>query len=241
MDNFAKIRGNEDGDEGIDREPGHFTHTLVSAKDAAPLTTRAASSVFALGAAADAGAAVESAVTPPTPKPGKKSKPARRVPEDHKLLAAIKQGRLNRIGIAGVLQCVPSVADRVIKRLVDAGGIHRAERVGTSQFYEFGPAPRAPKSRHTDPSAPSLAASCIKATQLPVEWHAQAQAVVHVRTPSPSESEAGPAPAPVSCALFNTGELLIELGDNRSMRLTKPQVTSLVAYLDQISSALRAA
>lgn len=82
-------------------------------------------------------------------------------------------------------------------------------------------------------AAPTPAAPKVKAQRVPFAM-AVAPAPIAPATIAPP-----PPSPPLACALFNTGELVIEAPDQPALRLTRPQARELVNYLQHIEAALQ--
>ena len=83
---------------------------------------------------------------------------------------------------------------------------------------------------------PRPAAPKVKAQRVPF---AMAVAPAPIASIAPSAIAPPPPPPPLACALFNTGDLVIEAPDQPALRLTRPQARELVNYLQHIEAALQ--
>lgn len=240
-----------------------FVHRTVSAVGtASPAAAGALSSPFRMGQTLAAGAATE---TTNGAAREVRRRGHRVMPRARQALAACGTLTIEQLGEA-VGETDMAKVRKLVDNGIRAAYWKRGQDASGNMLIEVSPPPIAedkakPRGfkgwlkRRGEPSAEaprkSRPAAAKKAAKRKGPAHARkaaakapnraARTVATSTPPDASQAavaaEARALAADLTCGLFNTGELRLEVGD-QVMRLTKPQVRGLIAYLDLISHAL---
>lgn len=218
-------------------DPGsqEFEHRRVNAETAPPVSTTAANSVFALGGAA------------PPPAAGKL--PGRRAEKHAGLIDFIRQQKgVTAVTLAKHLGITQRGATKRISKLLAHGEIVVVEKGSGGVPAQYAIAEHVASAQPTTRAAASFKAWLSKKGESSAEGRTR-RAALGPREPATASRSAVstaasmPLPAaapPLTCGLLNTGELIIEAGEQR-LRLDRGQMRTLVDYLDLVATALQAA
>lgn len=243
-----------------------ITQRTIPAGSAPPVFSRAPSSVFALGAKAlgegAAGRVEDVSPRPAQPAGGAARADA---PRTEKAIALLRErGPMTSIEVAAALACDTQNARSMLCALKDRG-VGVVGKSGRSQVYGLADAPTTLNTSPASVPDAGAESGSAKAPALGgfkkwLEGQGEAQAqpqsgrrrrnATSTKRQAPLATAAGVPPTPaiplkvkaaeavpeLLCGLFNNGDLVLELGEQR-LRLNKAQTRQLVDYLDLVGSA----
>lgn len=225
-------------------------HVLVDARNAPPISTQGASSVFAL---ADQVAQTMSFDSPRAPvadagDDATTATPAAKEREQRALQTLESCGEMSCLQFAEAMDMSRSGALYLLNKLLGLGAVeHRKD--GLAVLYKStGKLPRGFKGwlkRKGETSAEGRSWVKPKAKTARAAKAPKAKRKVHERTPTPrapqldSVTQSSADPSDLECGLFSTGSISIA-AEGQTMRLNRSNTRALIAWLDKVDQVFRA-